>query len=111
MGPRRAIRGQPKLDRTDNLARDLILEGEDIGEVPVVTVGPDVRAGRSIDQLRRDAHPIAELAHASFDNVADRQFSADLRHADGSALVNKSRVARGNQQTGDLREVSDQIFG
>ena len=35
---------------------DLVLDGEDVAEVAVVALGPDMGAGGRVDQLRRDAH-------------------------------------------------------
>jgi len=40
---------EARLDRADRAQRDLILECENIIERPVVTLGPDVRAGLGLD--------------------------------------------------------------
>ena len=44
---------EPRLDRGDDALGDLILEGEEIGELDVVALGPDLEAGRGVAQLRR----------------------------------------------------------
>src|SRR5882762_8269000 len=43
---------------------DLILHREDVGEVAVVAVGPDMVAGLRLDQLRGDADAVAGFAQA-----------------------------------------------
>jgi hypothetical protein len=40
---------------------DLVLDREDIGEIAVVTLGPNVVAGFGLDQLRGDADAVAGL--------------------------------------------------
>ena len=44
---------QARLDRADDAQRDLVLQREDVVEPPVVALGPEVRAGLGLDQLRR----------------------------------------------------------
>ena len=56
---------------------DLVLHGEDVADVAVVTLGPTGAGGR-IDQLRGDTHPIAGAADTAFQHVADAQVVADL---------------------------------
>ncbi len=58
--------------------RVLVLQREDVVEVAVVALGPDVVAGIGVDELRRDAHPMAGLAHAALDDVARAQLLANL---------------------------------
>ena len=48
-----------------------------------------MRTGRRIDELAGDANPVAGLAHAALEDVADTEFPADLFHVDCPALVGK----------------------
>ena len=57
---------------------DLVLDGEDVGELAVVALGPDVAVGRGVDQLDGDAHPVAGLAHAALDHVLDAELARHL---------------------------------
>ena len=52
-------------------ARDLPLNREHLGEVPLEALGPQMVAGRRVDQLRRDAQPTALLAHAALHDERD----------------------------------------
>ena len=92
---------KPKAEGADDLVRDLVLHGEDVSEVPVVTVRPDVHPRRGVDQLGRDAHPIVDLPYTSFDHMADAQLATNLCHAYRLTLVGKGRVARDDLQAGD----------
>ena len=77
---------QARLDRADDRQRDLVLQREDVVELAVVALGPDVGAGRRIDELAGDAHAIRRLAHAAFEHVAHAEFAADLLHVDRRPL-------------------------
>ena len=84
---------------------------EDVLELAVVAVGPHVRAGRGVDQLRVDAHAVAAPAHAAFEHVARVQRLADLAHVARLALVLERRVARDDDKARHLREVGDEVLG
>jgi hypothetical protein len=79
---------------------DLILERENVGEIAIVVLGPDVISGASINKLRRDAHPITGLAHAAFEHIAHAEFPSDLLHIDRAALVGEAGVARDDEERG-----------
>ena len=57
---------------------DLVLEREDVGCGPLVTLGPQLRARLGIDQLDRDAQPIAAAPYGALDDIADAEFPANL---------------------------------
>ena len=61
---------QLELQRLDDRLGDLVLQREDVVEVAVVALGPDVAAGRAVDELRGDAHAVAGFAHAAFEHVS-----------------------------------------
>ena len=96
--------------RDDGL-RDLVLQGEDVGQVAVVAVGPDVVAGRAVDQLGGDPHPAAGLAHAAFEHVADAELARHLGQTSTDlALEREGGVARDHDQRRDLRQVGDDVL-
>ncbi len=59
-----------------------------------ITVGPQMRAGRAIDKLRIDAHPILVTLHRTFKHITNVQFFADLVGWNVLALENERGVAR-----------------
>jgi len=67
---------QLRLDRADHVTCHLVLQGEDIIERTVETVGPDMRSGCRVDQLTSDPHSVARLAHATFEHLTHAQFAA-----------------------------------
>jgi hypothetical protein len=69
-----------------------------------------VCAVRGVDKLAGNAHPVAGLAHASFQHVAHAELATDLPHIDRLALVGEGRVARDDIQLRQLRKISDDVF-
>ena len=90
---------------------DLVLNGEDVGEIAVVAVGPEVTAVFALDELRGDAHARAGLADAAFQDESDPEILAHPLHVHRPALVDKRRIARDDEQAGDLRQVGDDVLG
>ena len=52
-------RAQFRLERADDGLGDLVLEGEQILQLTVVALGPEVGARRCVDQLGADADALA----------------------------------------------------
>src|SRR5262249_4606948 len=75
-------RDNPGRDGADNVAGDLVLNGEDVLKGAVVALGPDMMAARGINKLCIDAHAVAGFAHAAFKDVADAEIAADFAHVD-----------------------------
>ena len=97
--------------RADDLLDHLVLRREDVREIAIEPLGPEMPAAAGIDELRRDAHAIAGLADAALEHEAHAQVASDLLHLDRPALVAEGGVARDHEQGRNLREVGDQVFG
>ena len=97
-------------DRADDAFRDLVLQFEDVVERAFEALRPEMRAGRGVDQLPGDAHPVAGLAHAAFQHVAHAKLAADLLHVHGPALVGEARIARDDEQPADARQRGDDVL-
>ena len=76
------LRQQLDLELLDDRVGDLVLDGEDVGQVAVVAVGPDVPAGLAVDELAVDPHLRAGLADAALQHELDVEFLADVLHLD-----------------------------
>ena len=86
---------QLRLDRCGDLACHLLLDIEDIFELQVVFVGPQLLAIRSPDELRRYPHRVAALANAADHHVSHAKLLADFAGIHGSSLETRSSsVAR-----------------
>ena len=57
--PRFFRRGERHLEGIDDLPGDLVLHLEDVGEVAVEALRPEMRAGRRVDELGIDADTVA----------------------------------------------------
>ncbi len=75
-------RQQLQLQRLDDGFGDLVLQREDVVQIPVEALGPEVAVGRAVDELRGDAHAVARLAHAPLEHVAHLQLARHLRDVD-----------------------------
>ena len=64
-----ASRGQLADKRLHDLADDFVLRGEDIGEVSVEAIGPDMAAGGCIDQLGIDPHAVRRPPGAALQHI------------------------------------------
>ena len=66
------------LDDADHPLGDAILQVENVFEIAIELVGPQMRAGFGLDELGRDTHARFRFAHAAFQKVAHAQLAADL---------------------------------
>ena len=103
-------RAQLNLERSNDLLCELVLHGEDIREIGIKALAPDVSAARSIDKLTGNAHPVACLAHAAFQHVAHAEVTPNLLHVDRLALVGKARIARDNMQLRQFRKIGNDVL-
>ena len=93
--------GNGRGDRDRHRLGDLVLHRENVGEIAVVALGPDMIAGLGLDQLRGDPDAVAGFAHAAFEHIAHAQFAPDLLHIDRAALVGEARIAGDDEQRAD----------
>src|SRR6516162_2428148 len=70
--------GQRWLDRGGDTRSDVVLHCEDVSQIPVVTVGPEMGTGGYIDKLAADAHPLPGSAHATLEDIADAKVATNL---------------------------------
>src|SRR5262245_39740920 len=96
-------------DRDDG-AGHLVLDREDILELPIVALGPAMCAGQGIDELHRDTNPITTAANASFQDVTHAEFSAHLPHVDRLALVLEGGVAGDDKELRKPRQLRNDVF-
>ena len=84
-----ALVEQRDLQRTDDGTGDVVLNLEDVVDLAVVGLGPDVEAVVGTDELRRYAQDVAGLAHAAFEYVGDAERLGDIGDGDLLALEEK----------------------
>ena len=90
---------------------DLVLHVEDVGARLVETLGPEVRAGFRVDELRVDADAVAAALHAAFHHVAHTEFAADRARVHWLALEGEGGVARDDEGARNARQVGCEALG
>ena len=101
----------PAAQRRHDGRGHLVLDGEDVLELAVVALGPDMRLGLAVDQLHGDAHAVGGLAHASLDHVVDAEFLGDAARRHRLALVHEDGVARDDEEVAEARQLGDDVLG
>jgi hypothetical protein len=71
-----------RLDGGGDATGNIVLHGEHVAQVPVVSLCPVVAAGRRVHELGGDAQPVAGPAHAALQDVAHAEFARHLFHID-----------------------------
>ena len=76
--PRLLRRRKLRAQRGGDLQGDIHLDREDVGELPVVRLGPQVPVGRCIDELGDDAHSVPRAPHTPFEQSRHAELLSDL---------------------------------
>src|SRR4051794_36149636 len=79
-----------RFNRTYYRSGDVVLDGENVCELPIESFGPDVRAGSRLNQLRRDTQTSTEPPYAAFKHIAHAQFAADLFNVERTVLKSEA---------------------
>ena len=84
---------QVDLQRRNDLVRDVILDGEDVGQRSVIALCPDLAAIGAVDQPGRNSDPVAGAPDASFEHIGDLQAGAGI-HGVASSLPHSEAIPR-----------------
>jgi len=80
--PGRLCPNQRYIERVRDPARDLVLQREQVADVAVEALGPEMRVGRGVDQLGVDANPVPRSLDTAFQHVTHAELTADLFRVD-----------------------------
>ena len=89
--------------------RQFTLEREQIGDLAIVSIVPDVQICPGVDQLGVDPHPIAGASHRAFQDVGHPEFLADLAQIARACPVLPDRGAADHLEVSDLRETRENV--
>jgi hypothetical protein len=89
----------------------VVLNGEDVGQLPIEPLRPEVPAGGRVDELRGDPDPAAGLADAALEDMTHAEALADLADIDVLALEGEGRVAGDDEKLRQLRQRGDDVLG
>ena len=111
LDPAAGIAEELNIRASSQAAGDLVLRFREVRAIGVEPVGPEMRAGFGIDQLRVHPNLVTGPPHAAFEDIANAELAADLLYVDRLALVGKSGVAGDHEAAGDPRQIGRQIVG
>ena len=90
---------------------NLILNRENIGQLAIIPLSPNVPAIFAVNQLSRYTHARARFAHTSFQDKIHREFLPNLLHLYRFSFIGKGSVTRDDEQAGDFRQVRNDVLG
>ena len=91
--------------------RDVVLNGEDVGEIAIVALGPQLRAVVRPNQLSADSNPLSHPAHAAFQDRRHAESLCNARNWHVLAFESKRGSARNHLQARDSRQRVDDLLG
>ena len=93
-------------------ARDhFVLELEQVRDVFLEAVGPEMRAAFGVDELGVDAHPVGVALHRAFEHVAHAELLADRLGVEVLALEGEGGVAGDDEAVVEARQFGGEILG
>src|SRR5207237_5122035 len=99
------LRKKLHLQLLDDCVSDLVLDRENVGEIAIKTVGPNMTAVSAVDKLSSNANTGCDSSYASFQNKTYPQFTSDLLDFDRLAFVGKRGVSRRKEEARNPGEV------
>ena len=99
------------LERACDVFGNLVLDSENILQIPIVALGPKMAAALAVDQLCRDPHRVAGAPEAAFEYVADAEIVRHVTNIHRLAPELVGRVAGDHEQVGEARDVGDDVLG
>src|SRR5262252_400944 len=103
--------GQRRFDRRDHTRADVVLHGEDVGQIPVISLGPEMGTSGYIDELAADAHSLPGPAHAPLEDIANAKIAANLLEVDGFSFVGECGIAGDHEKPAPFRQSRDDVLG
>ena len=86
------------------------MDVEDVVQIAIEPIGPQLESAASVGQLHRDADALAGSPHGSVEHVADTERLADRFHGLVAIPEGEARRTRGDAQAGELRERVENLF-
>ena len=102
---------QSHAKRRYNGSRDFFLDREDVRQLPIVALRPQLVAVLRTDQLRADSEPVPALSNASLDDRRNAQLSANLADVGIRILELKGGGPGGDLEAINSAQGRDQFVG
>ena len=101
----------PAADLVGDRTGQFPLQLQQIGELALVGVRPDVVVRHAVDELDGQPHASAGTLHRTLDDGVDAQFACDLRQRLVGPFESHHRGAGDDAQAVNLREARDHLVG
>ena len=102
---------QGDLECLDDRVGDVVLEIEDVTELPVVPLGPKLEPGGHIHELGGDSKAVAAASDAPFEHGSHLEFPADGAHVLMPRLEGEGGGSCRDSEISQLGEGVDQLVG
>ena len=96
---------------TDDPAGDLILQSEDIADLPIIALGPQMRPARHIDELCCNPHLIPGPSHAAFEHVLNPELAPHRLYIHCLTLELERGVACKHVKFSCARQLGNDVLG
>src|SRR5438105_350243 len=104
------LRQQLHLELFHNGVGDFVLNGEDIGQITIKPLGPNMAAVLAPNELPSYPHTRSRLSHASFQDKSNAKLPTHLLHFHRLVFIGEGSVARDNKQSGNVGQISDDVL-
>jgi len=94
LGIRCSAGKEPNLESGNDALGDFVLDSEDIHELAVVSLGPNMPSRGAIHQLGSDPNSVSGLSHTAFDYIVDIQLASYITDFCRLALEHEGRMPR-----------------
>ena len=94
-----------------DVAHDVVLHGQQIGELALILFAPQARAVARVGDFDADEQLVADFLYAPAHHGAHFQFLACLHRIDDTPLISEHRAARHHAQVGQTRKIVNEAFG
>ena|SRR5207249_2109849 len=79
--------GEPCLEGAGNFPGDLTFDSEDIGQLAIEVIGPQMGISLRINQLNIHSYLVGRPLHRAFEDVCDAKLLRDLEQISRRALI------------------------
>src|SRR4029078_6076180 len=95
---------QDHAQRFHNRLRDIVLDRENIFDLAIVSLRPQMISVRNVDELARYSKPVAHFSDTALEHGRDLQLSSDLADVFVLSLEGERRCSGRDAQALDLRQ-------
>jgi hypothetical protein len=109
--PKHRDRWELGVNAADDVAHDVIDDIKEIGHDPLIAFGPEASAVIAVDELRRDAEPLATAPQRTGQDIASTELVGTVGGCAGRRRELLARLKRDDREIPQPRHLDDQVFG